>query len=125
MGATKRAEANLDNAITAAKGNQCVGCNGTGLSKVGKCGHTNQTEDYTPYKYSTKRIRQRTKTADIFAIGVTLLEMLCGKITVPHKDKQGNLDKENKQACGWKLVVADNVWKAQWTVGLIKERKAA
>merc|ERR1711964_251273 len=82
-----------------------------------RCGHTHITEDYTPYNYSTHRVTERTKTADLFAMGVTLLEMICGKITVPHKIN-GNAN--NKQAYGWKLVESNDTksWKAQWAVGL-------
>merc|ERR1711964_717363 len=73
-----------------------------------KCDHTNRTEEYTPYNYSTKKIQERTKTVDIFAMGVTLLEMLCGKIQQPCIRVESSMinqkrDHNGKHAFGWKL----------------------
>merc|ERR1711964_560254 len=87
-----------------------------------QCPHSNLTEEYTPYDYcnSTKRLLERTQTVDIFAMGVTLLEMLCGKIpNPPRADVNGN----GIQAYGWKLVASKDVWKSQWAVKELKDGK--
>lgn len=113
--ATQNAETDLADAKNAAakEESQCSGCNGTGLKQV-TCGHINVTEEYTPDAYTT-RPQERTKTADLFAMGVTLLEMLCGKIESPTDKRIG------KQAFGWELVEADGAWKARWTSGFLNK----
>jgi len=89
-------------------------------------GHGNHTEEYTPYDYGTKKIGQRTQTVDIFAMGVILLEMICGKISAPSDRDCHNGGVEH--AFGWKLVVDTShkkvVWKAKWTVGVLKTGEA-
>merc|ERR1711964_117927 len=81
-----------------------------------ECSHSNHSEDYTPYKY--RNGLGITKTVDLFAVGVILLEMLCGKISVPH------LAVKDKKAYGWKLVESNDVWKASWAVGVLRDGKA-
>jgi len=85
-------------------------------SLTDKCGHDKHTETHTPHAYAA-RPHERTKTADLFAMGVTLLEMLCGEISEPQCN-------DGKHAYGWKLFVESNdVWKAKWYVAELKNGK--
>merc|ERR1711964_253677 len=77
------------------------------------CGHDKCTEEYTHITHATYPAK-RTQTADLFAMGVTLLEMLGGKINPPNYPIFGH------QAYGWELVEEKDgdVWKARWRVGV-------
>merc|ERR1711964_792437 len=77
------------------------------------CGHDKCTEEYTHITHATYPAK-RTQTADLFAMGVTLLEMLGGKINPPNYPILGH------QAYGWELVEEKegDVWKARWRVGV-------
>merc|ERR1711964_196277 len=84
-----------------------------------ECGHGNYSVEYTHVRHSQEP-EKRTETADIFAMGVTLIEMLCGKINPPHTARKLN----GKHACGWELVESSGSWEANWIIGDLKNGKA-
>jgi len=75
------------------------------------CGHDKCTEEYTHITHATYPA-ERTQTADLFALGATLLEMLGGKIT------PGTYPSVGQQAYGWELVEEGDVWKDRWRIGV-------
>jgi len=91
------------------------------------CGHPHTTEEYIPIKYIGKP-ETRNKTADLFALGVTLFEMMCGKI----ENKPG---RDGKHGYCWKLDDGEDRgddaditkygskddWKARWAVVTLKD----